>query len=197
MGTQPPPQKVAEPPIFGPRLLWPNGWMDQDGTWHGGGPWSKPHCVRWGTSSPPKKGGRAPPPIFGPFLLSPNGWKHQDATWYGCWPQPRGLCVKWRVGDPVSPFQQKGGAALSIFSPFLICPNSWMHQDATRYGGRPQPRRVCVGWGPRPPLQKSPILRVEVRISKFYRNPGTTAVVAIFVALEQQIILVKTRSESV
>jgi len=28
-----PPQKGAEPPIFGPRLLWPNGCMDQDVTW--------------------------------------------------------------------------------------------------------------------------------------------------------------------
>ena len=28
---------------------------------HGGGPWSRPHCARWGPSSPPpKKGGRAP-----------------------------------------------------------------------------------------------------------------------------------------
>ena len=26
----------AEPPIFGPFLLWPNGWMDQDATWYGG-----------------------------------------------------------------------------------------------------------------------------------------------------------------
>jgi len=24
------------PRIFGPFLLWLNGWMDQDGTWHGG-----------------------------------------------------------------------------------------------------------------------------------------------------------------
>jgi len=24
--------KGAQPSIFGPRLLWPNGWMDQDGT---------------------------------------------------------------------------------------------------------------------------------------------------------------------
>ena len=27
------PQKGAESPIFGPCLLWPNGWMDQDATW--------------------------------------------------------------------------------------------------------------------------------------------------------------------
>jgi len=47
-------------------LFWPNVWMDQDGTWHGGGPWSRPHCARWGPSSPPQKGYRAPNfrPIF-------------------------------------------------------------------------------------------------------------------------------------
>jgi len=32
----PPPQKGAEPPIFGRCLLRPNGWMDEAGTWHGG-----------------------------------------------------------------------------------------------------------------------------------------------------------------
>jgi len=33
------PKRVgALSPIFGPSLLWPNGWMDQDGTWRGGGP---------------------------------------------------------------------------------------------------------------------------------------------------------------
>jgi len=32
----PPPQKCggAPSPIFGPCLLWPNGWTDQDGIWH-------------------------------------------------------------------------------------------------------------------------------------------------------------------
>jgi len=34
----PPPQKGPSPQIFGPCLLWPNSWMDQDGTWHGGRP---------------------------------------------------------------------------------------------------------------------------------------------------------------
>jgi len=33
-------------------VLWPNGWMDQDETWHGGMPRSRPHCVRWESSSP-------------------------------------------------------------------------------------------------------------------------------------------------
>ena len=30
-----PPWKGAEPPIFGPRLLWPNGCMGQNATWYG------------------------------------------------------------------------------------------------------------------------------------------------------------------
>ena len=71
-GTQLPPTKRAQPPIFGPCLFWPNGWIDQDATWYGGRPRPRPHCVRWGPSPPPKKRG-AQPPIFGPCLLWPNG----------------------------------------------------------------------------------------------------------------------------
>jgi len=42
--------------------------------------------------------------------------------------------------DP-APLPKKGGGAPSpIFGPFLLWPNGWMHQDATRYGGRPQLR---------------------------------------------------------
>jgi len=40
------------PPIFGPRLLWPNGCIDQDATWYGGSPRPWRLCVRWGPSSP-------------------------------------------------------------------------------------------------------------------------------------------------
>jgi len=29
-------------------VLWPNGYMDKDGTWHAGRPRPWPHCVRWG-----------------------------------------------------------------------------------------------------------------------------------------------------
>ena len=51
----PPPQKGVKPPspIFGPCPLWPHGWMDQNGTWHRGGPWSSLHCARLGPSCPP------------------------------------------------------------------------------------------------------------------------------------------------
>jgi len=47
----------AQPPIFGPRLLWPNGCMDQDATWYAGRPRTR-HCVRWVPSSPSPKGAR-------------------------------------------------------------------------------------------------------------------------------------------
>jgi len=55
-GPSIPSPKGAQPPIIGPCLLWPNGWMDQDATWYGGRPWPRPHCVGWGPSSFPKKG---------------------------------------------------------------------------------------------------------------------------------------------
>ena len=34
--SAPSPKGGGAPQIFGPCLLWSNGWMDQDGTWHGG-----------------------------------------------------------------------------------------------------------------------------------------------------------------
>ena len=63
----PPQKKWARPPIFGPCLLWPNSWMDQDATGYGGRPWPRPHCVRWRPSSSPKKGHS--PPNFWPMSV--------------------------------------------------------------------------------------------------------------------------------
>ena len=74
-------------------LLWPNGWMDQDETWHGGRPRPWPYCVRWGPSSLSPKGHS--PQIFGPCLLWPKGWMDQDSTWYGGSPRPKRHCVRW------------------------------------------------------------------------------------------------------
>jgi len=52
-----------------PVCLWrwrivPNGWMDQDETWHAGRPRPRPHCLRWGHSSPSPKNGAQPLPQF-------------------------------------------------------------------------------------------------------------------------------------
>jgi len=81
MGTQLP-QRGTTPQIFGPCLLWPNGWMDQDATWYGGRPRPRRHCARWRPSFP--QGAR--PPIFGPCLLWPNGRPCQlllSSCWLG------------------------------------------------------------------------------------------------------------------
>ena len=58
-------------PVCDVGVLWPNGWTDQDETWHAGRPWHWPHCVRWGPSSPSPKGAQSPP-ISGPYPLRPN-----------------------------------------------------------------------------------------------------------------------------
>jgi len=51
-------------------------------------------------------------------------------------------------GDPAAPPQKKnkgrGSAPCPIFGPFLFWPNGWVHQDVTGYGGRPQPRGLCL-----------------------------------------------------
>jgi len=105
------PKKEAEPPpggspIFGPCLLWPNGWMDQDSAWHGGRPWSSPHCARWGHSSPPQKGGRTP-------HFSAHLYCGQAA---GCIKMPLGMNVGLSPGDFVvvdgdpDPYPKRSGA---------------------------------------------------------------------------------------
>jgi len=51
----PPPKKGAQSPIFGPCLLWPNGWMVEGRTQ------PRPHCIIWGPSSPKKRHRREAP----------------------------------------------------------------------------------------------------------------------------------------
>jgi len=53
-------------------ILCPNGWIDPDSTWYGGRPRLRRHCVRWGPSSPHRKGHNSSP-TFQPTLL-----------WHGC-----------------------------------------------------------------------------------------------------------------
>jgi len=54
-------QRAAESPIFGPCLLWPNGWMDEAGTWHASRPQPRRLCVRWRPSPLPQKVAEPPP----------------------------------------------------------------------------------------------------------------------------------------
>ena len=61
VGPSPSPKKGVQPsPIFGPCLLWPNGWMDQDATWYEGRPQLRRHCVTRGPSAHAPQRGTAP-----------------------------------------------------------------------------------------------------------------------------------------
>jgi len=67
-GNPAPIPKGAQPsPIFGPCLLWPIGWIDQDATCYGGRPRLRLHYVRWGPTLLPQKRGTAP--IFTPISI--------------------------------------------------------------------------------------------------------------------------------
>ena len=70
-GDPAPRKEGSRAPIFGPCLLWPNGWMDQDATWYECRPRPGPHCVTWGPSSPPKGGQQ---PNFRPMSTVTEGW---------------------------------------------------------------------------------------------------------------------------
>ena len=98
--------------------------------------------VRWEPAPPPQKRGRSSQFSAHVYCDQTAGWiKIILRTEVGL--SPGDLVVL--DGDPVpSP----------IFGPFLLWPNGWIHQDATRYGARPQPRGLCVRWGPSPSLPK-------------------------------------------
>ena len=146
------PKKGAElpSPIFGPFLLWPKGWMHQDATWYGGcRPQPRGFCVTWRPSPPPQQGAETP-------KFSAHDYCGQTAGWFK---MPLGTKVGLSPGDsvldrdPATP-HKRGGAPSPIIGPFVLWPNGWMHKDATWYGGRPQPRRLCVRWGPHSPAPK-------------------------------------------
>jgi len=48
--------KEEQLPIFGPCLLWANGWINQDATWYGGSSWNR-YCNH--TAQTPRDKGRA------------------------------------------------------------------------------------------------------------------------------------------
>jgi len=55
-------------------------------------------------------------------------------------------------GDPAPPSPK--GHSPPIFGSYPLRPNGCIDQDATWYGGRPRPRRLCIRWGPRSPPPK-------------------------------------------
>ena len=151
MGTQLPlPKKGAQPPIFGPCLLWPNGWMDQHapGMEVGHGPG---HIVLDGDPAPSPLMKHSPPPNFRPMSVVAKRLDEHKI--------PLGMEVGLGPGHIVLdgnllPFPKKGTQPPTIFGPCMLWPNGWMDQDATWYKDRPQPRPHCVIWGPSSPSHK-------------------------------------------
>jgi len=137
-------------PVCEVGVLWPNGWMDQDETWHVGRPRPWPHCV---DGDPPPLHKRAQPPNFGPYLLWQNGRMDQDATWRGGRPQPRELCVRWEPSPPFSS-PKKAERSPPIFSPYLLRPNGCTDQYTTWYGSSLGPDDIVLDGDPAPPVQK-------------------------------------------
>ena len=149
----PSPKGGMEPPIFGPYLLWPNGWMDQDATWtlgmeKGLGP--DDFVLDGDSASPPLKG-RSPPPQFSAHV-------HCGQT-AGCIKIALGIEVGLGPGyivldwDPAG-LPKKGRSPLPNFRPISIVAKRLDASRCHSYGGRPQPRRLCVIWGPRPSPEK-------------------------------------------
>ena len=130
MGIKVPlPKKGAEPPIFGPCLLWPNGWnrwMDQYATWCGGSSRPRRRCARWGPSSPSLGKGAQPPPQGAqpPPRFSAHVCCNQTAGWIK---MPLGTKVGLGPGyivlhgDPAPP--QKLAHSPIIFGPCPLSPN--------------------------------------------------------------------------
>jgi len=106
-------------------------------------------CVKWGPSPLPKRG-------QSPQFLA-HVYRGQTPAWIK---MPLGTEVGLDLddivldGDPAPPPQKGGGSPSPVFSSCLWWPNGWMHQDATWYGGRPQPSGLCVKCGPSPLPQK-------------------------------------------
>ena len=102
--------------VFNVGVLWPNGWMDQDETWHGFG-LGPDHIVLDGDPAPPPKGGGGTAaPTFRPMYCS------QTARWIK---MSHGMEVGLGPGhivldgDPV-PTPKKRGTAAPYFRPMSL-----------------------------------------------------------------------------
>jgi len=141
--TAPLPKNGAEPPIFGPSLSGPNGWMHRNATWYGGRPQPRRLCVRWGPSPIPQKG-------WSPIQFSAHVYCGETAAWIK---MPLGTEVGLGLRDivfdvdPATP-RKRANPPHPIFGLCLLWPNGWMDEDAAWYGGRPRPRPHCTRRGP-------------------------------------------------
>ena len=124
-------QKGAEPPIFGPYLLWPNGWMDQDAILGREVGLSPSDIVLNGDPAPLPQRGRSP-------QFSVHVYGGQMAGWIK---MPLGREVGFSPsdivldGDPpgTSPLQKGGGAPPNFRSISVVAStDAWMDQSVSQ-----------------------------------------------------------------
>ena len=106
-------------------VLWPNGFMDKDETWHASRPRPRLYYVRWGHSC-----SKSHKPQFSAHV---------------CCGQTAGR-IKLPLGREVDLAQR----TLSVVAKRLY--ESRRHYGMVH--GRPRPRRHCVRWGPALPLTR-------------------------------------------
>jgi len=123
--------------------------MDHGETWHGGRPRRKPHCVRWGHSSPLKKGHSLPQ--FSALVRC-----CQSAAWIK---MPLGTEVGFGPGDIAldwdsTPLPKKHSSP--HFSAYVCCSQTagLIKMPCTWYGYSTRPRPHRVRWGPSSPHAK-------------------------------------------
>ena len=139
--------------------------MHQDATCYGGRP--QPRSFRKASAQgtvfdgdptlPPQKGGRAPFPNFRPMSIVAKRLDGPRRHLARRWALSRPHCARW---GPSSRPQKV--AELPIFGPSLLWPNGWMHQDATEYGGRPQPSHFVLDWDPTYCWQTAVCIRIQL-----------------------------------
>ena len=130
-------KKGAEPPIFGPCLLWPNGWMDEAGTWHGGRPQPRRLCVRWGCSPLPTKGVEPPPQTAGCIKM---------ALGMEVVISPGDFGLDWDPAPPPKREAEAGGRAPN-FRPMAIVAERLDGLRWHLHRGRPWSSPHCARWG--------------------------------------------------
>jgi len=119
--------------VCGGPVLWPKSWMDQDETRRASRPRPRPHCARWGPSSPS--------PIKGHVYCG------QTAGWIK---MALGMQVGLDPSDivlergPSSPSPKKGAEPPPTFRPMFIVAKWLDDQDATWHDGRPRPGQHYV-----------------------------------------------------
>ena len=110
-------------------------------------PRPRQHCVRWGPSLPQQGGGWDPQFLAYVCCGQTAEWNKMTLGMeVGLGPGHIVLDMGTQVPSP-----KRDTARSPIFCPSLLWPfwpNGWMHQDATWYGDRHQPRRLCVRWRP-------------------------------------------------